>query len=173
MMGVLQRYLLIVIACMAMLVGIQVPNLVDQYTKRVDAHLREVQANLKPYVEIAKGYTNGSLEQLVQMHARSDNKAFQEEGKALSLMIQRKLRFEEDMAAMQGSLAARIYRFVLKGDRELIDETFQQYTYAVPLNEDALVVGAASVLIMVVLGELLLALARRLSETMSYRFSRR
>ena len=48
-MEILYRYLLIVIACIVMLMGIQIPNLVDQYEKRVDAHLREVTVNLKPY----------------------------------------------------------------------------------------------------------------------------
>ena len=79
MMDFLYRYLLIVIACVALLAGIQLPNLVDQYQKRIDAHLREVTANLKPYQEIANKFTGGSLDQLIELHRRSNEKAFQDD----------------------------------------------------------------------------------------------
>lgn len=163
MMEILHRYLLIVLACIAMLAGIQVPNLVDQYGKRIDAHLREVIANLKPYQEIANKYTNGSLDQLIALHRQSDQKPFQEEGQAIADMVARKQRFEADLAAMQASLPVQIYHILLNGDRELIQETLQQYTYAVPLTQDALLAGAVAVAILLALTELLLALARAAS----------
>ncbi len=173
MMEILHRYLLIVIACMAMLAGIQVPNLVDQYQKRVDAHLREVIANLKPYQEIANKYTGGSLDQLIELHRRSSEQAFRDEGEAIARMIQRRLRFEADLAALQASLPLKVVHILLKGDRELIDETLGQYTYAVPLSQDALLAGAATAAIILLLTELLLALARYISEAVLIRFRSR
>ncbi len=172
-MEILHRYLLIVLACMAMLVGIQIPNLIDQYEKRVDAHLREVVANLKPYQEVANQYTGGSLDQLIELHRKSTEKAFREEGNAIAEMIKRKLRFEADMAELQGSLPAKIVHVLLRGDRDLIDETLAQYTYAVPLNQDAVLAGAATVAIILALAELLLALTRYLSEAIGGAYRRR
>jgi hypothetical protein len=173
MMEILHRYLLIILACLAMLAGIQVPNLIDQYVKRVDAHLREVEANLKPYQEIANNYTGGSLDQLIELHRKSDVKAFQDEGLAIDAMVKRKLRFEADLAAMQASLPMKIYRILRSGDRELIDETLAQYTYAVPLNQDALITGAAAVAIIMALTELMLVLIRRVSEAIMVRYRAR
>ncbi len=173
MMDILYRYLLIVIACVAMLAGIQIPNLVDQYEKRIDAHLREVAANLKPYQEIADKYFGGSLDQLIQLHRKSEVKAFQDEGNAIEQMVKRKLRFEADLADMQASLPVKLLRIVLGGDRELMDETLQQYTYAVPLNQDALVAGAVATAIVLALTELLLALARYISNAAIGAYRRR
>ena len=163
MMEILHRYLLIVLACIAILAGIQVPNLVDQYEKRIDAHLREVIADLHPYQVVADKYTNGSLQQLIALHRQSAQKPFQEEGNAIDNMVKRKQRFEADLAAMQASLPVQIYHIALHGDRELILETLQQYTYSVPLTQDALLAGAAAVAILLALTELLLALARAVS----------
>jgi len=173
MMDILYRYLLIVLACIAMLAGIQVPNLVDQYEKRVDAHLREVTINLKPFQDIANKYTGGSLDQLIELHRKSGEKAFQDEGNAIETMVKRKLRFEADLAAMQASLPVKVFRIAFSGDREMIDETLMQYTYAVPLNQDALLAGAAAAAIILVLTELLLAVARYVSGAVMLRIRNR
>jgi hypothetical protein len=87
------RYLMIIVACVALLLGLQVPNFVDQYQKRVDAHLREVTVNLQPFQAIADIYLAGYIDKLIALHRGSVDKPFQEEGSALELMVQRKLRF--------------------------------------------------------------------------------
>ena len=172
-MEILHRYLLIVLACLAILAGIQIPNLIDQYEKRIDAHLREVVANLKPYQAVANQYTGGSLDQLLELHRTSTEKAFQEEGNAIAEMMKRKQRFEADLAELQASLPQKIVHILLRGDRELIEETLAQYTYAVPLNQDALLVGAATVAIVLALTELLLALAHYVSDAVVVAYRRR
>jgi hypothetical protein len=166
MSAILYRYLMIVVACIALLVGLQVPNFVDQYQKRVDAHLREVIVNLQPFQDIADKYFGGDLDKLIALHRNSGEKPFQEEGAAIAKMVQRKLRFEADLAALQASLPLRAWHVVLHGDREMIDEALGQYSYAVPLNQDAIVFGAAAALVILLLVELLLALARFASATL-------
>jgi hypothetical protein len=160
MTAVLYRYLMIIVACISLLVGLQVPNFVDQYQKRVDAHLREVNINLQPYQEIADKYFNGDLNKLIALHRNSEVKPFQEEGLAIAKMVVRKLRFEADMAALQTSLPLKALHVLLHGDKEMRDEAMGQYSYAVPLNQDALVFGACAALAVLLLVELLLALAR-------------
>lgn len=171
-MDILYRYLLIIIACSALLLGIQVPNLIDQYEKRVDAHLREVTVNLKPFQEIADKYFGGSMDKLIELHRKSEVKAFQDEGSAVQKMIQRKQRFEADLAALQTGLPMKIVHVILDGDREMMDETLDQYTYAVPLNQDAIVTGAAFAAAILLALELLLALIRYISEAATRRFRR-
>jgi hypothetical protein len=48
-MGMLYRYLSIAIAGAAILIGIQIPNFVDQYEKRLDAHVIEVTTNMRGF----------------------------------------------------------------------------------------------------------------------------
>lgn len=163
MSDVFFRYLIVVVACLALLIGLQCPNFIDQYAKRVDAHLREVSINLRPFQIIADKYFAGDLNKLIDLHRNSGEKPFQEEGAAIAQMVQRKLRFEADLAALQTSLPIKAFRVLFHGDREMIDEALGQYSYAVPLNQDALLFGAIFALIILILLELLLALARRIS----------
>ncbi len=158
--NILYRYLIVVVACISLLIGLQIPNFVDQYEKRVDAHLREVTINLQPFQQIANKYFGGDLNKLIALHRNSTEKAFQEEGTAIEKMMQRKLRFEADMALLQASLPVKALNVLLHGDRELIDEALGQYSYNVPLNQDALVFGAGVAIVILILVELLLALAR-------------
>ncbi len=157
---ILHRYLMIVVACIALLVGIQVPGFVDQYQKRVDAHLREVTINLQPYQDIANKYFGGSIEKLIELHRKSEVKPFQEEGSAIEKMYQRKQRFSAEMQALNAALPYQIAHVLFSHDPEMLDETLAQYSYTVPLNQDALLVGAALALVILLLLELLLAVAR-------------
>src|SRR5512143_3103334 len=164
MTDILYRYLIVVVACISLLIGLQIPNFIDQYQKRVDAHLREVTINLQPFQEIANKYFGGDMNKLIELHRNSGVKPFQEEGVAIEKMVQRKLRFEADLAALQASLPLKAWRVLLQGDRELIDEALAQYSYAVPLNQDALAFGAGAAIVILLLVELLLALARYASK---------
>ncbi len=164
MTAILYRYLIVIVACIALLIGLQVPNFVDQYQKRVDAHLREVSINLQPFQEIANKYFGGDMNKLIELHRNSGEKPFQEEGAAIEKMVQRKLRFEADLAALQVSLPLKALNVLLHGDREMIDEALGQYSYNVPLNQDALAFGAGAAIVILLLVELLLALARYASK---------
>lgn len=160
MTGILYRYLMIIVACISLLLGLQIPNFIDQYQKRVDAHLREVSINLLPFQEIADKYFAGDMNKLVELHRSSAEKPFQEEGAAIEKMIARKLRFEADLAALNTSLPMKTLHVLLHGDSEIRNEVLAQYTYAVPLNQDALVFGSCVALAILLLVELLSALVR-------------
>ena len=159
-MSILYRYLIVVIACIALLIGIQIPSFVDQYEKRLDAHLREVTVNLQPFQEIANKYLGGDLAKLVELNRKSDAKPLQEEGAAIEAMMLRKLRFEADMAAMQISLPMKALHILLQGDQEILDEARKQYSYTVPINPDALMFGGGIAILILIAAELLFALAR-------------
>jgi hypothetical protein len=154
------RYMMIVVACVALLIGLQVPNFVDQYQKRVDAHLREVTINLLPFQALADKYFSGDMDKLVALHRSSGEKPFQEEGSALEQMMQRKLRFEADLAALNVNLVRRVWHVLVQPDTELFEETLVQYSYALPLKQDALTFAAGFVLSILLLVESLLALVR-------------
>jgi hypothetical protein len=160
MTNILYRYLIVFLACIALLIGLQVPNFVDQYQKRLDAHLREVTVNLQPFQEIAAKYFGGDMNKLIELHRTSTEKPFQEEGVAIEKMVARKLRFETEMTALNVSLPLRALHVLLHGDSEIVAEAKAQYSYAVPLSQDALVFGAIFTLVILLLAELLFALLR-------------
>lgn len=159
-MSALYRYLIVIIACVSMLGGLQIPNFVDQYQKRVDAHLREVTANLLPFQKIADTYLDGDMSKLIELNRKSEARPLQEEGSAIDQMVERKHRFEAEMAALQASLPMKALHILLHGDREILDESLDQYSYAVPLDQDALMFGAGVAIAILLCSELLFALLR-------------
>ncbi len=160
MSDIIARYLFVIVACIALLIGLQVPNFVDQYHKRVDAHLREVSINLKPFQDIANKFFGGDMDKLIALHRDSGEKPFQEEGDAISQLLQRKARFTADLAALETNLPAQAWHVLMNGDREMRNEVIAQYSYAVPLDKDALLFGGGLALMVLVLMDLLLGLAR-------------
>jgi len=166
-MSILMRYLMIAIACAALLLGIQLPNLTDQYAKRVDAHLREVTINLQPFLIIANQYTNGSIEELIAMHRKSDVAPFRAEGDAIERLYKRKQRFEAEHKALQTHLPGRLLHILLRADTNLREQTLLQYSATVPLNQEALISGAVVALTVLLLIELAMALGRRLDKVVT------
>ena len=167
MTAILYRYLIVVLACVALLAGLQVPNFVDQYQKRLDAHLREVTVNLQPFQEIANKYFSGDMNKLIDLHRASTEKPFQEEGAAIEKMVARKLRFETEMAALNVSLPMKVLHVLLNGDSEILAEAKTQYSYAVPMSQVALTFGVGFTIVFLLLAELLLALLRFLARKLS------
>lgn len=159
-MSVIYRYLMIIVACVSLLIGLQVPSFVDQYQKRVDAHLREVIVNLQPFVEIATKYFDGDMEKLLALHRNSEAQPFKEEGKAIEQMLQRKTHFEAELSALNTDLAHRVLHVLLHSDQQLREEALAQYSYTVPLDIPALSFGAGAAIAVLLIVELLLALLR-------------
>ena len=152
-MSFLYRYLLIFIACVALLLGIQIPTFVDQFEKRLDAHLQEVQTNLKGYQEIADRDFNGSMEALIRRHKESTDMVFRDEAAPIETMYLRYLHFNDQHSALQTSLPGKVLYLIQHGDRDLIRETYASYSFAIPLDSTAIYCGFALVGIMLLLVE--------------------
>ncbi len=161
-MSVLLRYVMIVIACICLLVGMQLPLLPDQYAKRVDATLREVTLNFQPFLIIANQHTGGNVEALITMHRQSNVAAFRAEGDAIERMYQRKLRFEGEVKSLKTHMPGRLWHLAFRADTDLREQTLLQYDAVVPLTPDALIAGGVVALLMLLLLEGAMALSRRL-----------
>ncbi len=146
------RYFLIVIACAALLVGIQIPNFVDQYEKRLDAHFIEVANNLKGFQEIADKYCAGSIESLIAKHEGSEDSVFQDEARPIRNIYERYLRFQAERAALATTFAGKVAHLATNGDRELLRETYGNYSFALLLNTISVVCGfiAAAIAVLVI-----------------------
>lgn len=161
-MGLLSRFLLLLIAGAALLLGVQVPNFVDQYAKRVDAHFLEVSANLKPFQAIADRQHGGSLEALIQKHEQSADPTFHAEGAAIRKMHDRFLRFQIEKIQLQKELPEQLIWIATRADRELLQETRQNYSFGLLLDRTAVVTGFGLMISVVLVLELLAGLFRML-----------
>lgn len=162
-MSVLLRYVMIVIACIFLLAGMQLPNVADQYAKRVDATLREVTLNLQPFLIVANQYTAGDIEALIALHRQSNEAAFKAEADAIERLYRRKQHFDAERKAMQTHLPGKLFHILFRADAELREQTLLQYSATAPLTQEALISGGVVALFMLLLLEGSMALGRRLN----------
>jgi len=140
-MSALYRYSLIVIACGSLLLGIQIPNFIDQYEKRVDAHLQEVKNNLRGYQDIADRLYGGSLATLIDKHEQSGEEPFRQEAQPIKNMLDRYEHFAHEQASLAAGPFKQVTHLITGGDRALLDETYHNYSFTIPLNQAAVVWG--------------------------------
>ena len=161
-MTTLYRLLLILAACAALLLGVQAPNFVDQYEKRLDAHLLEVQSNLKAYQDIADQFFGGSIAALIDKHERSADEVFMAEAKPIRIIFDRWQRFTNEQRSLDTGLTGKLFHIAYEGDRELVRETLAAYTFTVPLNGSALACGLTVMIMVVLIIELIRLSGRKL-----------
>jgi Protein of unknown function (DUF2937) len=146
------NYLRLIVFALGLLVGVQVPGFVDQYAKRVSAHHSEVAKNVAGFQETADRYFSGSIEALIAHHVASADSAFRDEAGSIRQMYDRLTALRAELAALRGPLIKQIVHVLVHPNREILDETRSEYTYAVTLSPAAVVSGltAGAVLAMLV-----------------------
>lgn len=149
------RYCCIVIACVLLLTGLQVPAFVDQYEKRLDAHLIEVTANLRGFQEIADEYYEGSIDALIKKHESSTDLTFQLEAKPIADMYNRYRKFLREKEQLDTNLVYQIVHIVHGADNELLEETINSYTYTITLNKESVISGAVLLIVGLLIADLL------------------
>jgi len=156
------RTLLVLIAAAALLLGVQLPGFVSQYEQRLDAHLSEAGVHLRGYQEIADRFFGGSLAALLAKHEQSPDPVFRAEAKPLRQLFERFQHFSEEKQALETALPGKLLHLARRGDRDLIGETWRNFSYAVPLDAAALTTGFVVMLGVVSLIELARLGLRRL-----------
>jgi sensor c-di-GMP phosphodiesterase-like protein len=156
-----------------MLLGMQLPNLADQYTKRVDASLREATLSLQPFLIIANQYAQGDIEALIALHRKSTEAVFRAEADAIERIYRRKLYLDAQAKAMQTHVVGRLWHLLWRADADLREQTLLQYNATVPLTQEALIAGGVAALLMLLLLEGGMALGRRLNSALTRWFNHR
>jgi hypothetical protein len=167
-MSIIYRYFLILIASISILLGIQIPGFVDQYEKRLDAHFIEATNNLRGYQEIAEKFFNGSIPDLIKKHEANEDKTLKEEALPIRNIYQKFSRFKKQKESLNTNLAGKVFFIAVKGDRELINDTYANYSFLIPLTGEALATGFIFAAIVLLIFELL-----KIVIQLFFRFTRR
>jgi len=125
----------------ALMFGVQLPNFVDQYVKRMEAHLNEARIQYDEYLKIAQRIPEGTIEALISKHEQSLDPTFRAEAEPLKKNMQRKKFYESEINALQGSFWSQAAHIITSTDSEILKDTYNSYTANLPLNTDAAICG--------------------------------
>ncbi|MBF7143559.1 MULTISPECIES: DUF2937 family protein [Pseudomonas] len=152
----LRSYLRLILFAVGLLVGVQVPGVINDYTQRVQAHLIEAQRALEGFNETARKFFNGDLQALVQHYQSSEDPVFRSDAQSVAGLVNREVALEQEWQALQGHWYERAWHVATAADRQIRDETLSNYDYRVPLSPEAIAWGIVVALLLAAAVEWLL-----------------
>ncbi|MHA6493882.1 DUF2937 family protein [Pseudomonas borbori] len=153
-----RSYLRLALFGLGLLVGVQVPGFIDDYSKRVEAHRIESEQGLKGFRDTARRFFKGDLDALVAHYQVSKDPVMRSDAHSVSVLVQRGQFLEMEAKAMQGPWYGQVWHLATAADPELIEETFAAYRYQVLLAPEAIAWGIACALLLAWLLESLVLL---------------
>jgi Protein of unknown function (DUF2937) len=142
-MRIFRDYARLMLFAAGMLIGVQVPNFIDQYAKRISAHHLEAKANFAGYQDTAAKHFGADVEALLKHYESSEDAVFRDDARHLRQIHARVLMFAAELKALDAALWKRIWHVAFFADPAVRDETLAEYTYTVPLNPEAIGCGLA------------------------------
>jgi len=161
-MGIFRHYLTMGLFAAGLLFGVQAPNFVDQYEKRIDAHLIEARVQLGGFIDIAERLYGGDMQKLIDRHAASEDGTFNSEHQVLTDNFERLQRFEAVKEALKAPFAGKVIQVIFFPERDTLKETARNYTAAFPLTGAAILSGLVGALFVCLVFELIVGLVRGL-----------
>ncbi|MEI7053147.1 MULTISPECIES: DUF2937 family protein [Pseudomonas] len=144
----LLSYLRLVLFAAGLLIGVQVPGFINDYAKRIEAHLIEAQTGLRGFQGTAEQFFKGDLQALVAHYRASDDPVFRSDADSLSTLLNRQLALDKQFQAMQGPWYIRFLQVVLAADPDIRKETWNGYSYQILLTPEAMIWGMSGALLL-------------------------
>ncbi|MNQ00591.1 hypothetical protein D3C85_132430 [compost metagenome] len=144
----LLSYLRLVLFAAGLLIGVQVPGFINDYAKRVEAHLIEAQAGLSGFQNTANQFFKGDMQALVAHYRASEDPIFRSDADSLSNLLTRQVALDKQFQAMQGPWYIRFLQVVLAADPDIRKETWNGYSYQILLTPEAMIWGMSGALLL-------------------------
>ena len=144
----LLSYLRLVLFAAGLLIGVQVPGFINDYAKRVVAHLIEAQTGLSGFQGTANQFFKGDMQALVNHYRASEDPIFRSDADSLSAMLTRQLALDKQFQAMQGPWYIRVLQVALAADPDIRKETWNGYSYQILLTPEAMIWGMSGALLL-------------------------
>jgi len=139
----------------SLLAGLQVPSYLDQYEKRVDAHLLEVTSNLSGFQDTANQMFSGDMDALIAYYQSSNDRVFELDADSIRNIYNRYLSLSQEQYAVNAPWYDSAFHMLFRADPELRNEALTSYSYSVPLDLEALEWGFGIAILITLVVELL------------------
>lgn len=138
------------------ILGVQLPEFMQQYQQRLAGHLSEAQLQLSQFEAIAQQHFEGSVVTMISRYKENNEASIVSTGELIENLMMRTqylTRHLEELIA--DDYLQSVYRFILHIDRQIAAGTAEQFAMAIPLTLPALATGATLAISSLILKELL------------------
>lgn len=137
-------YLRIILFCGGLLIGIQIPAVVDQYAKRIDAHLTEALDIFAGFQQTADRYFEGNIQDLISHYESNDDPVFKNDATNIRFISDRVKHLKSEQIALKQSVLVRTAHVLFFADNKVFQQTLEQYSYMILIDPQALIWGLFS-----------------------------
>ncbi|MBB2495117.1 DUF2937 family protein [Aquipseudomonas ullengensis] len=149
-----RSYLRLAMFALGLLIGVQVPGFIDDYSKRVTAHRDESEQSLLGFRQTARQFFAGDLNALVAHYRASTDDVMRSDADSIAHLVERNSLMEAEWLAMQGPWYAQVWHLASDADQALLQETYDAYSYQILLAPQAIAWGIGCALLLAWLVEL-------------------
>jgi hypothetical protein len=137
----IREYVRLVLFSAGLLIGVQVPSFVDQYQKRVDAQLVEASHSLGGFQRTADRYFHGDVGALADHYDASADPVFRQDANSIRAIAFRVHRLRGELTDLAQPWYGRVFHVAFEHDPDIFRQALAQYSYTVPLDQQAIAWG--------------------------------
>lgn len=124
------------------IIGVQLPEFMQQYLQRLSGHLTEANYQLQQFQHIADIQFNGNLSVLIERYGNNTDVAIQKTGQLIESLATRVTVYEQHIQHLQhGDYLQRLTYFVKEINLSMAKATIEHFQLAIPLQPNALATG--------------------------------
>ena len=139
------------------IVGVQLPEFIQQYQQRLAGHLAEAQAQLAQFSLIAQQHFDGSLITMIKRYKGNSEASIISTGELIERLSVRVDYLSNHLEQITRSdYLNRVYQFILSLDKQIAGGTAEQFSMAIPLELNAIATGATLAITALILKEMTL-----------------
>lgn len=154
MLAVIKRYSLLVAFTLSLLLGLQIPNFLQQYEMRLQGHFAEAQLQLAQFQLLADTYFEGDLKALIRKHKNSQVALFRDEAFVIEQSYLRVQMLQQKIDNIKQPIWMRLGTVSQEVTQPIFKESWEGYQANIVLNQQAIVVGLTVAVLLMLLLEL-------------------
>lgn len=144
------------------ILGVQVPEFINQYIQRLSGHLEESKEQLKAFQLLAEQFHQGDLSLLIKQYRTNSDPMIMSTAELIEKLESRFNYLNAHISALNtDEYLQQLLTFFTQFDHQLLLKTAEFYQLAIPLNTHALATGFLLALITFLLNTLIMFYAKR------------
>lgn len=125
------------------ILGVQLPEFINQYIQRLSGHLEESKQQLSNYQALAEQYFNGEISLLIKQYKGNSDPIIVDSATVIEQLVQRTEYLTNHLSSLDTQdYFQQLSQFALNFDAQLLHKTAEFYQLAIPLHINALSTGA-------------------------------
>ncbi len=138
------------------IIGVQLPEFMQQYQQRLAGHLNEAQLQLAQFQDIAQQHFDGSLITMITRYKNNSEASIISTGELIERLSTRVEYLTTHLAQINTTdYVNSIYQFIWHLDKQIAAGTVENFSMAIPLELHAIATGATLAITALIAKEIL------------------